>query len=138
MKTVHYLYPEREEKIILNNKKAVTDEEISKGINGHKPEFTDLFKEDSPFRFMKIHTGLMEDAGIKRNDIAVINPQEVPVNGKIIVVKIDNSLMIRRYEKIKNGFLLHADAQKIAPLKIEPGYNSVDIIGVVNYIIKSF
>ena len=137
MKTVPYLYPERQERTIFNDKEVPINIELSKEMKGRKQEFTDLFNQDTRFRFMKIHTDLLKESGINRNDITVIDPEEVPVTGKIIVVKVDDTLMIRRYEKMKNGFLLHADAQKVSPLKIEYGYNNVEIIGVVTFIIKS-
>ena len=127
-----------EKRTILRDNKVPIDKELPKEMNGHKTEFTDLFKEDSSFRFMKIHTQLLEKEGINRNDIAVIDPEGIPVTGKIVVVKVDNTLMIRRYEKMKKGFLLHADAQKVSPLIIEPGHDQTEIIGVVTFIIKSF
>ena len=137
MKTVPYLYPEKEKRTILRDNKVATGIELPKEMNGHKTEFTDFFRQDSPFRFMKIHTHLLEKEGIHRNDIAVIDPEGIPVTGKIVVVKVGDALIIRRYEKIKNGFLLHADAQKVSPLIIEPRHDKTEIIGVVTFIVKS-
>lgn len=137
MKIMSLLYPQNVKVKKLNDQKAGSNGIIPKEINSQKPEFTDLFNQDSPFRFMKINTSLMEETGINRNDIAVIDPEGIPVTGKIVVVKVDDTLMIRRYEKMKNGFLLHADAQKVSPLIIESGYDKSKIIGVVTFIIKS-
>lgn len=137
MKTVPYLYSDLKERPKINNEQAATNGKVAKETASQQPAFLDLIIQNSPFRFMKIHTSLMEKEGIYKNDIAVIDPAQIPVNGKIIVANIDDTLMIRRYEKVKNGFVLHVDDQKISPLKIEPGYDKVEIIGVVTFIIKS-
>lgn len=138
MKTVPYLYPGKEENTKLNNNKAKTNGEMPKELNDYRSKFSELINQNSPFRFMKIHTTLMEKEGIYRNDIAVIDPEEIPVTGKIVVVKLDDTIMIRRYEKIKGGILLHADGENISPLNIYHGYDKLDLLGVVAFIIKSY
>ena len=137
MKTVPHLYPKAEEKTEVSIRKAGTDSKAPDIMNGRKPEFSDVFHSNSLFRFMKVHTGLMKEMGIQIGDIVVIDPAGIPATGKIVVVKVDDTLMIRRYEKMGNGFVLHAENQKISPLKIERGYNDVNLIGVVIYVIKS-
>ncbi len=101
-----------------------------------KLEFNDVFRQDSPARFMKINTDLMEEVGIFKNDIVVIDPQEESINGKIVVAKVNTTIIIRRYEKIKSGHILYGDNKKISPLKIEGGYEEFNILGVVAYVIK--
>lgn len=86
---------------------------------------------------MKINTDLMEEAEIFKNDIAIIDPQVEVVSGKIILASVNDTLMIRRYEKIKSGHILYGDTKKISPLKIEEGYDQFKILGVVAYVIKS-
>ena len=137
MKTVPYSYPQKKEIAGFKEKKIESEPGISKEMNGYKPEFADLFHQNSSFRFMKVHTDVLEEMGIKINDLVVVDPAGIPTTGKIVVVKVDDTLMIRRYEKMRNGFVLNAENQKIAPLKIEPGYNHVSLIGVVVYVIKS-
>lgn len=137
MKTVPYLHSSLNERQVPGNDKVEPNKNINKEIIRSAPEFADLINLNSPFRFMKIHTSLMEREGIFINDIAVIDTCQIPQNGKIVVVKIDDTLMIRKYEKVKNGFLLHLNGQNISPLKIESGYENVEIIGVVTFVIKS-
>lgn len=108
----------------------------AKTFNG-KLEFSDVFRQDSPARFMKINTDLLEEEGIFKNDIIVIDPLEECVSGKIIVANVNDTLMIRRYEKMKSGYILYGDTKKISPLKIEEGYDQFKILGVVAFIIKS-
>ena len=102
-----------------------------------KLDFNEIFRSDSSARFMKINTDLLEEEGIFKNDIAVIDSEVEVVNGKIILVKVNETLMIRRYEKIRSGHMLYGDIKKISPLKIEEGYDQFKILGVVIYIIKS-
>ena len=102
-----------------------------------KLEFNEIFRQDSSAFFMKINTDLMEDEGIFKNDIVVIDPQEACINGKIIVGIVNGNIMVRRYEKIKSGLILYGDSKKISPLKIEEGYDQFKILGVVAYVIKT-
>ena len=137
MKTVPHFYnnskPVAQMDIVQNKDK----ENISfESFNG-KLAFNDIFRQDSSARFMKVDTDLMEEVGIFKNDILVIDPQLQCVNGKVIVVKVGETLMVRRYEKIKSGVILYGDSKKISPLKIEEGYDQFKILGVVVYIIKS-
>jgi len=132
MKTVPYL----NSAIPDNNKEGVPGQ-ITKGMGSQPNGFYELINQPALFRFMRISTSLLEKEGIYSNDIAVIDPGQIPVNGKIIVAKVDETFMIRRYQKMKNGFLLYLNNQKIASLNIEPGGDNVEIIGVVSFIIKS-
>ncbi len=136
MKTVPYLYLEEENTMFIENKSG-SNGQRSTEIDGLQSQFSELINPNSRYRFMKVQTTLMEEEGIYKNDIAVIDPEEIPVNGKIVVVKLDDTFMIRRYEKMKNGFVLYADAHKVSSLVIEPGYENLELLGVVTFIIKA-
>ena len=136
MKTVPLFYNARRaagEMDIVQNKDK---ENISFESCSGKLEFDEIFRQDSPARFMKINTDLMEESGIFKNDIVIIDPQDEVVNGKIILASVNDTLMIRRYEKIKSGHILYGDSKKISPLRIEEGYDQFKMLGVVAYIIK--
>ena len=136
MKTVPYLYLEEENTMFIENKSG-SNGQRSTEIDGLQSQFSELINPNSRYRFMKVQTTLMEEEGIYKNDIVVIDPEEIPVNGKIVVVKLDDTFMIRRYEKMKNGFVLYADAHKVSSLVIEPGYENLELLGVVTFIIKA-
>ena len=136
MKTVPYSYLEEENTMFIENKSG-SNGQRSTEIDGLQSQFSELINPNSRYRFMKVQTTLMEEEGIYKNDIVVIDPEEIPVNGKIVVVKLDDTFMIRRYEKMKNGFVLYADAHKVSSLVIEPGYENLELLGVVTFIIKA-
>lgn len=137
MKTVPYLYFKDGEKTEVSVRKTNIDSRPPNIMTNRKSEFSNLFHSDSPFRYMKVHTDLMEEMGIQIGDLVVIDPTGIPETGKIVIVNVDDTLMIRRYEKMRNGFVLHAENQKVAALKIESGYIEVSLIGVIIYVIKS-
>ena len=144
MKIVPFFYKNAElkaERKIVQNKDEIVqnkgvEDNSAKSLDG-KLELNNVFRQDSSARFMKINTDMMEEEGIFKNDIVVIDPLGVCVNGKIVVAMVNNSVMIRRYEKIKSGYVLYGDSKKISPLKIEEGYDQFKILGVVVYVIKS-
>ncbi len=137
MKTEPFLYNNGKPAIEIEIEQKPDQESFNDRTCHAKLEFIEIVRQDSPARFMKINTDLLEEAGIFKNDIIVIDPQEECVSGKIIVAKVNDALVIRRYEKIKSGSVLYGDAKKISPLKIEEGYDQFKILGVVTYIVKS-
>ena len=96
----------------------------------------DLFNHNREFLLMKVHTDILSDSGIMINDTVVIDPIANPENGEVVILKLDNELMIRKYQKHYNRLTFYGENEKISPLQIEPGYEQFTIVGVVKYVIK--
>jgi SOS-response transcriptional repressor LexA len=138
MKTIPLLYNSNlpvKENVTIQCGKAL---ELPLNKYKEKSSLGEILKFDTNARFFEINTDIMEEEGIYKNDVVIINPEVECVKGKIVVAKINNALLIRRYEKIKSGHILTGDTKKISPLKIEEGYDQFKILGVVAFVIKSY
>lgn len=104
-----------------------------------KQKYLDFFKElpgnNTANIFMRVNCDVMRDAGIFKNDIIIADRLLEPTNGKIIIAKLGEDLLIRRFEKSNRRISLLADSQKLSSIIIDANCEEFAIMGVVTYVI---
>jgi DNA polymerase V len=87
--------------------------------------------------FMRVKSDAMRDAGIFNGDVVIVDRSLKPVSGKVVIAVLNGEMLIRRLEKLKYNIRLVAEANKLAPIDIDPGCEEFSIWGVVTYVIHS-
>lgn len=80
---------------------------------------------------LKVKGNSLTDAQIFDGDFIIINPNINPINGKIIVAIIDDTAVVKRFEKKGSKIYLHSENPDYKPIIIEEKYHNLKIVGVV-------
>lgn len=75
----------------------------------------------------------MINAGIREDDILVVDSSITPTNNKIVVAAIDGDLTVKRLRYVNNKVLLYPENEKYSP--IEVNNKELNIWGVVTFVI---
>jgi DNA polymerase V len=86
--------------------------------------------------FAKVHGYSFEQAGIKDGDILIVDTNIEPVDGRFVVVLINDELTVKIYRNIDGNIYLQSHDKKFVPKDIEP-FISFDVLGVVTKVIHS-
>jgi len=86
--------------------------------------------------FAHVRGNNMNECGIADGDILVVDTSIHPVDGKIVVVSINNDLTVKLYRDFDGIVTLQTDNERYVPLKIEP-YMEFKIVGIVTKVIHS-
>lgn len=114
---------------------------------------TPLSIEDNPEQSINLHEYLaphpkqtfcvrvegnsMIGAGISPNDLLIVNTQQKPKHGDIVVAAIDNELTVKRLKCSNNHIVLLPENLAFKPLVITE-FMHFQILGVVQHIVHSF
>jgi repressor LexA len=86
---------------------------------------------------LKVKGNSLKDAYIFDNDIVIVNPNTIPVNGQIVVAILEDAAVVKRYFKYENRIELHSENIEYEPIIIEKGKIKFKIVGVVIGIYRS-
>ncbi|HPN38080.1 MAG TPA: transcriptional repressor LexA [Melioribacteraceae bacterium] len=86
---------------------------------------------------LKVKGDSLKDAYIFDNDIVIVNPNLIPINGQIVVAVLEDSAVIKRYFKFENRIELHSENIEYQPIIIERDRTKFTIVGVVIGIYRS-
>lgn len=86
---------------------------------------------------MEAGTDLMAEAGIHKGDLLVVDRSLAVDNGQIVVARVADQLIIRRYEEVSKSFKLTVDSAEVSPLMIPPYTQEIIIWGVVTHVIHT-
>lgn len=105
----------------------------------HMPDRLDLnkylIKRPAATFFIRVTGDSMINAGIKENDLLVVDKSIKPVNNKIVIAVINNEFTVKRLKIIDNEAYLFPENDNYSVIKIdEEGY----IWGVVTSVIRQF
>lgn len=76
----------------------------------------------------------MIDAKIFDGDILVVDSQETPVNGKIVIASVNGDMTVKYFQQNEEGISLIAANKKFLPIKIAQLFE-FQIQGVVKHVI---
>ena len=103
-------------------------------------DFNELLIENQPATFvMRVAGQSMVDAGLDDGDLIIVDRSRVPVNGDIVVMRINNEYTVKRF--MKNGEAIYLKAENSTGLykDIYPSEGDEWVcFGVVNYSIKPY
>ena len=86
--------------------------------------------------FAHVRGNNMNECGITDGDILVVDTSIHPVDGKIVVVSINNDLTVKLFREFDGVITLQTDNERYVPIKIEP-YMEFKIVGTVTKVIHS-
>ena len=84
---------------------------------------------------VKVSGDSMVDAGILDGDILVVDRNEKPVNGKIVIAELNGEMAVKYLRKNKEGVFLISANMNYQPIKIFEFYE-FEIQGVVKHVIR--
>lgn len=85
--------------------------------------------------FMRVNSNAMQNAGIFKGDVVIIDRSLKPVSGKVVIANFNGELLIRRFEKIKEKVRLLPETDKLSPIEIDSSCGDFSIWGIVTYVI---
>jgi DNA polymerase V len=93
-----------------------------------------IIKHPSATFFIRVKGDSMENAGIKTNDILIVD-RAVPVtHNKIVIARISGELTVKRICMIQEKIFLMPDNEHYQPMEIT-GEMDFEVWGVVTYVI---
>lgn len=87
--------------------------------------------------FAKVKGDDMREAGICDGDILIVDKSLTPIDGKIVIAKINGTYMIKYYRFYKGSTYLESHSQNFFPVDIGDEFK-YEILGVVTKIIHTF
>jgi DNA polymerase V len=87
--------------------------------------------------FIRVQGNSMENAGIKNNDILVVDRAVQAADNKIVIARINDELTVKRIRKVGDHLFLMpdaADATEYKPIKITDDMD-FEVWGVVTFVI---
>jgi SOS-response transcriptional repressor LexA len=104
------------------------------GHNQKQPDINDLLPDQSGKVYaMEVNSDIMNQIGIDKGDQVIVDREQVPSNGNIVVAKIGNDLCIRRLLIEEGRKTLISPGKSLAPLAVDPSFICW---GVVIYVLK--
>ncbi|WP_316353369.1 LexA family protein [Candidatus Trichorickettsia mobilis] len=94
-----------------------------------------LIKNPNATFFVQVTGESMIDAGIKENDLLVVDRAIEATNNKIVIAVVNNEFTVKRLKIINNEAFLMPENTKFLPIKMEEGSY---IWGVVTSVIQKF
>ena len=99
---------------------------------------SDLF-HPKPDYILRVEGDSMRDAGILAGDLLVVHRNQHPVNGQIVVARLDDDeVTVKRYKKNKNTISLIPENGDYETLRINPDKRSLVIEGVVVGVLRRY
>ena len=86
--------------------------------------------------FARVRGSSLVAAGIRDDDILIVDSSKEPEDWKIVVASVNGELTVKIYRNIDGEIFLQSNNMQFLPLKIEP-YLKFEILGVVTKVIHS-
>ena len=102
--------------------------------DGSIPIHCSVLKKNRQYFALKIRGDSMEGAGIMDGDTAVIEKQEVVLNGTIVVAVVDEAVTLKRFYKESNRIRLEPANSKYLPIYIQ----DVRILGRLSHLFRTY
>lgn len=110
---------------------AAADDFTERGIDLNEQ----LIRNKPATFFMRVNSDAMQNAGISKGDVVIIDRSLKPESGKVIIANLNGEMLIRRLEKIRNKVHLLPEAGRLSPIEIDASGCDFSIWGVVTYVI---
>jgi DNA polymerase V len=94
-----------------------------------------LIRNPSSTFFVQVTGESMIDAGIKENDLLIVDKNIEATNNKIVIAVVNNEFTVKRLKIVNNESFLIPENKNFFPIKLEEGSY---IWGVVTSVIQQF
>lgn len=112
---------------------AAADDYMERGIDLNE----ELIRNKPATFFMRVSSDAMQEAGIYKGDVAIVDRSLKAISGKVIIAILNGDMLIRRFEKTNNQIRLVTGSNKLSPINIDANCDDFSIWGVVTYVIHT-
>lgn len=91
-----------------------------------------LIRNKAASFMVRISGNSMTGAGIYNNDVVIVDRSLEAINGSIVLAVVDGEFTVKRFEKIKNKILLHAENKDYSTIEITED-RDFQVWGIVTY-----
>ncbi|MCZ6804088.1 MAG: transcriptional repressor LexA [Proteobacteria bacterium] len=107
-------------------------------IEDHLALDSDLF-HPKPDYLLHVKGDSMRDAGIHEGDLLVVHRNQHPVNGQIVVARLDDDeVTVKRYKKNQRWISLVPENPDYEILRIDPRKRTIVIEGIVVGVLRRY
>ena len=110
---------------------AAADDFMERGIDLNEQ----LIRNKPATFFMRVNSNAMQDAGIFKGDVVIVDRSLKPLSGKVVIANLNGEMLIRRLEKTMNKVRLLPEADRLSPIEIDASWCDFSIWGVITYVI---
>jgi len=94
-----------------------------------------LIRNPASTFYVRVTGDSMVDAGIKENDLLVVDKSMQPSHNKIVIANVEGEFTVKRLKIINNEWFLVAENKNYPSMKIN---NNISIWGIVTAVIHQF
>ena len=94
-----------------------------------------LIRNPASTFYVRVTGDSMIDAGIKENDLLVVDKSMQPSHNKIVIANVEGEFTVKRLKIINNEWFLVAENKNYPSMKIN---NNISIWGIVTAVIHQF
>ncbi len=95
-----------------------------------------MFKPAADF-LLRVEGMSMKDMGILDGDLLAVHKTEAIRNGQVVVVRVEDEVTVKRWERVDNLVILHPENAEFDPIKIDLTQSDVTIEGLVVGVLRS-
>ena len=95
-----------------------------------------MFKPTADF-LLRVEGMSMKDIGILDGDLLAVHKTEDIRNGQVVVVRVEDEVTVKRWERVDNRVILHPENSEFDPIKIDLTQSEVTIEGLVVGVLRS-
>jgi repressor LexA len=95
-----------------------------------------MFKPAADF-LLRVEGMSMKDIGILDGDLLAVHKTEDIRNGQVVVVRVEDEVTVKRWERVDNRVILHPENSEFDPIKIDLTQSEVTIEGLVVGVLRS-
>lgn len=112
---------------------AAADDYMERGIDLNEQ----LVQNKPATFFMRMRGEAMMGAGIYDNDVVIVDRSLKAGSGKVVIAVLNGEMLLRRLERTFNKVRLHPENKKFASTEVDPSCDTLEIWGVVTYVIHA-
>ncbi|MCX6208998.1 MAG: translesion error-prone DNA polymerase V autoproteolytic subunit [Bacteroidetes bacterium] len=109
---------------------AAADDFMERGIDLNE----ELINNKAATYFFRMNSDAMEQVGIFKGDVLVVDRSLKLLNGKVIVAAVNGELIVRRFEKELNKATLSATNKKFKDIVLDE-FTEFNCWGMITYVI---
>ncbi|MGN6421668.1 MAG: LexA family protein [Pseudobacter sp.] len=110
---------------------AAADDYMERGIDLNEQ----LIHNKPATFFLRMRGEAMTGAGIHDGDVVIVDKSLKPQSGKVVIAVLNGEMLIRRLERTFNKVRLLPENRQFATTEIDPSCDTLEIWGVVTYVI---
>lgn len=95
-----------------------------------------MFNPSADF-LLRVSGESMKDIGILDGDLLAVKSMTDARNGQVIVARVEEDVTVKRFERVGDTILLHAENEAFAPIKVDLATQNFSVEGLAVGVIRS-